>query len=86
MKSFLLIYDRIRGELLVEKEFDDSSSALKARFRAEREKVWEGRSLSADMEIVVLGAESAEAIRRTHARYFYTVSELARMVPLGPRS
>jgi hypothetical protein len=68
---------------LVEREFDDRSAALKARFRAEREGVWEGERLPTDVEIVVLGAESAEALRRTHGRYFFTVGELLRGVQYG---
>lgn len=30
-----------------------------------------------DLEVVLLGAESEEALRRTHARYFAEVAELA---------
>ena len=72
MKSYLLVFDRLRGVLLEEREFDDRSEALKARFAAERE----GRP--AHIEIVVLNADSPEAIRRTHARYFQSASEMAR--------
>lgn len=73
MSSYLLVYDRSRGKLLKEEEFSDSGAALRERFRLEREYVDDK-----DMEIVVLEAPSAEAIRRTHARYFRTASELIR--------
>jgi hypothetical protein len=73
MNSYLLVYGRARGELLEEREFSDSGAALKERFRLEREHMRDK-----DIEIVVLEAESAEAIRRSHARYFRTAGELMR--------
>ncbi len=66
------MYDRLRGELLEEREFPDRSEALKARFAAERE----GRP--GHIEIVALNADSPEAMRRTHARYFQSAGELTR--------
>jgi hypothetical protein len=72
VKHYLLVYDRRRGALLEEKEFTDRHSAMKARFQAER------KGLPPDVEVVVLGADSPDALRRTHARYFQTLSELAR--------
>jgi hypothetical protein len=72
VKHYLLVFDRRRGALLEEKEFTDRPSALKARFQAER------KGHSSDVEIVVLGADSPDALRRTHARYFQTMRELAR--------
>ena len=77
MKHFLLVYERSSGELIAEQEFDDGAEALSARFRVEREGQWEGRPLSRDVEIVVLGADSAQTLRRTHARYFMTIGEMA---------
>jgi hypothetical protein len=73
VSNYLLVYDRARGQLLVEQEFSDRAAALQERFRLEREHVHHK-----DIEIVVLGADSAEAIRRSHVRYFRTVAELAR--------
>ncbi|BCJ52210.1 hypothetical protein Asp14428_36850 [Actinoplanes sp. NBRC 14428] len=73
MKHYLLIFDRVRGEVLREEEFLDRATALKARFKAER-----AGNLSKDIEVVILGADSADALRRTHARYFRTAGELAR--------
>lgn len=45
---------------------------MQARFDAESE--YEG---SRNIEIVVLEADSEEAMRSTHARYFLTLRELA---------
>jgi hypothetical protein len=73
MNSYLLVYDRPRGQLLEEREFSDSGAALKERFRLEREHM-----TNKDIEIVVLEADSAEAIRRSHARYFRTAGDLMR--------
>jgi hypothetical protein len=73
VSNYLLVYDRARGELLVEREFSDRAAALKERFRLERQHMDHK-----DIEIVVLGADSAEAIRRTHGRYFRTAAELIR--------
>jgi hypothetical protein len=73
MNSYLLVYDRARGVLLEEREFSDNGAALKERFRLERE-----HDRNKDIEIVVLEADSAEVIRRSHARYFQTAAELAR--------
>ena len=72
MKHFLLVYDRRAGVILREEVFDDASEALKERFRAERL-----HRAEPDIEVVVLGAESRQALLRTHARYFLTLSELA---------
>jgi hypothetical protein len=72
VRHFLLVYDRLRGELLEEREFSDRSEALKARFAAERA----GRP--DHIEIVVLHADSPETIRRTHARYFQSFGEIVR--------
>jgi hypothetical protein len=73
VNNYLLVYDRARGKLLEEREFADRAAALKARFQLERRHLGDR-----DIEIVVLGAESAEAIRRTHTRYFQTAAEMTR--------
>jgi hypothetical protein len=83
VKYFLLVFDPAPGDLIAEVEFPDAVSARKARFRVERERMWEGRALGDDVEVVVLWAESAQALRRTHARYFMTVGEIAREAALS---
>jgi hypothetical protein len=73
MSYYLLVYDRSTGAVEVE-EFanEERDLALHRRFAHEREQ----RNLP-DIEVVVLGAESREALERTHARYFKTFQELA---------
>jgi hypothetical protein len=73
LKYFLVVFDRANGRLLRTDEFADRKTALGARFRLERE-----YQRADDIEIVVLGARSEEALRHTHSRYFRTASELAR--------
>lgn len=75
VKHFLLVFDRPQGRVLREEEFEDDRAALAERIRTE--KLHRGNP---DIEVVVLGAESRDALRRTHARYFMTISELASAV------
>jgi len=67
MSYFLLVYDRRAGRLLEAKSFSSkrSADALRERFALESEGKQED-----NIEIVVLGAESLSALKRTHARYF----------------
>jgi hypothetical protein len=73
MSYYLVVYDRSTGAVEVE-EFTDQERdlALHQRFAHERE-----QRNRPEIEIVVLSAESREALERTHARYFKTVPELA---------
>lgn len=64
MTYWLIAYNRKRGELLSCDPFEDSRAALAERFRLERD-------AHPDVEIVVLGADSLEALKVTHGRYFY---------------
>jgi hypothetical protein len=72
VKHFLVVYDRRQGHIVRHRGYRAPSSALAARFDAERE--FKGQS---DIEVVVLGAESWDDLPRTHARYFKGVQELA---------
>ncbi len=71
MSHFLIIYDRAAGRLLRQERFDRAADALTARFQAEHAYSDE------NIEIVALSAESEDDLRRTHARYFLTLDELA---------
>lgn len=73
MNHYLLIYDRRAGKIIRHRRFDVAGTALSARFEAERE-----FREQPDIEVVVLGADSWDALKQTHARYFYSVQELAR--------
>lgn len=72
MKHFLLVFDRTEGRLYRLAEFATSSAALEARFEAER--LHRGRP---EVEVVVLTADSKADLKRTHARYFQNVGQLA---------
>jgi hypothetical protein len=69
---FLLVYSRSTGELIRQLSFDDDAAALQARFVAEDE-----FKAQPEIEIVALSAASEEDLRRTHARYFLRLQELA---------
>jgi hypothetical protein len=71
MAHFLIVYDRDAGELLRQARFGTSADAMQARFDAEKE--FRGRP---EIEVVALVAESEEALRRTHARYFLNLAAL----------
>jgi hypothetical protein len=73
MWHFLLVYDRLQGQVIRHKAFRASDQALEARFAAERE--FRGQP---DIEVVVLTAKSLASLNRTHSRYFKGVQELAR--------
>ncbi|WP_457253827.1 hypothetical protein [Pedococcus sp. P5_B7] len=73
MNHFLIVFERLQGQLLDIREFDRADKALSGRFEAER--LYHG---SRDVEVVVLGAKSLEDLRRTHSRYFSTGRELVR--------
>jgi len=71
---FLLEYDRRRGKLLTFKRFSDSErpAAAAARLKLELSR----RGAATPPEIVLLEAETEDALRRTHRRYFQTVREI----------
>lgn len=72
MWHFLVVYDRMRGEIIRHRGFRSSDEALDARFAAEREFIGQP-----DVEVVVLTGRSYEALMHTHSRYFRGVRELA---------
>lgn len=68
MFSYLVVYNRLTGKVSL-RQFDDASEAMSERMKAEVGK-------SADTEVVVLTSDSEETLRRTHARYFFSASQL----------
>lgn len=74
MTSFLMRYDRRTGDLEVTEFAGENArqDALTARVQAESERA------SADVEVVVLAADSLDELKRTHGRYFKSVPELVR--------
>lgn len=67
MKFFLLVYDRTAGRLLDMREFSEAQRTEAAAERIARELAERGRP---DIEVVLLGAESLDALKKTHSRYF----------------
>lgn len=72
MNHYLIVFDRTESRILRIEECTSSSEAMRARFRAE-----EMHRGHPEIEIVVLGARSKEALRTTHARYFEQMKDLA---------
>jgi len=73
MRYYLIVFDRSTSRLVEEvREFADRNEALGARFA--REQI---ERHNASIEVVVLGAESRQALERTHSRYFGDVGKLA---------
>lgn len=72
MKIFLVVYNRIRGELVEIEEYDSYERALEDRLRLEIEQ----RHRLQEQEIVLLEAASLETLHRTHARYFKSARQL----------
>jgi hypothetical protein len=72
MKLFLVVYDRSLGRLLSLDEYDEEGRADALRRRAQLEME---RREQAEVEVVVLAAESLAALKKTHSRYFETLTE-----------
>lgn len=75
MKYFLFVYDRRSRAVLESCEYEEGDRERALRDSFERELAVR---TSPDIEVVVLGAESREALRKTHARYFMGPDELLR--------
>jgi len=71
---FLIEYDRSRGEIVSFKEFDDNHSHLAEQSRLDMELDLHRRGV--EREVVLLEAETEEALRRTHRRYFEDLAQL----------
>lgn len=62
---YLLVFDHDAGRLIHEQEFRDGDEAVMAY--SAMEKLHETRKR---LEVVLIGSDSIETIRRTHANYF----------------
>jgi hypothetical protein len=71
---FLIEYDRALGKIVTLEEFDDSERDDAWSKRLEMELDLSRRGV--DREVVLLEAETEEALRLTHRRYFEDLSEL----------
>lgn len=67
MRHFLLVFDHARAELLDMREFgEDTKTAMAEYARLEREHLKKSDSI----EIVLIGSDSLDTIKVTHANYF----------------
>lgn len=73
MNQYLVRYRRSTGDLLQFEDLGSDRTVAMSR-RVGEEKIYKG---DPDIEVVLLTASSREALIRTHARYFKSVSELA---------
>jgi hypothetical protein len=75
MAYFLIVYDQRAGQILHREEFPGHvrDKALAERFRLEKEHLHDS-----NIEVVLLGAPSEEALLRTHGRYFKSLTELVK--------
>ena len=71
---FLIEYNRKKGRIINLKSFDDSDRVKAQDRRLELELSMNAKGV--EHEVVLLEAESEAAIRITHGRYFYDLSEL----------
>jgi hypothetical protein len=71
---FLIEYDRIRGQIVTLRTFDNSERLKAQDSRLALELSLHRRGI--EREVVLLDAASEAAVRLTHARYFYDLSEL----------
>lgn len=71
---FLLVFDRSKGEILELVKFAGDERVVAANQRSLREAHFQSQP---EVEVVVLGAETEQDLRRTHSRYFQTIAELA---------
>ncbi|KAA1380562.1 hypothetical protein [Aeromicrobium fastidiosum] len=75
MNYFLIVYNRSTGESDIRRTFTSTrrSEAMSARF--ELEDLHRG---DANIEIVVLGADSEQGLMKTHSRYFRSAKDMIR--------
>jgi hypothetical protein len=78
IKHFLVVYDLALGEATVHEFGTDYDAALAAY--AEAEKDLDNRGV---YDIVLLGSDSLETIKRTHSSYFHTEESFESLLPAG---
>lgn len=71
IRHFLVIYDIPAREANVQDQFGSDYDAALAAY-AEAEQLYRGRE---DIEVVLLGADSIDTIKKTHSSYFSTREE-----------
>jgi hypothetical protein len=66
LHHYLLVFDHVKGELIDHKDFGSDSDGAVASY-AEKEIEYKDRD---SIEIVLIGSDSFDTIRITHANYF----------------
>ena len=72
---FLIEYARDKGRMITFKKFRDEDSGTAQSVRLDLELDLNRRGI--EHEVVLLEAENEDALRRTHRRYFETLTQLA---------
>lgn len=75
MKQFLIVFDRPTSEILEMVEFADGDRDVAFKELFDREERYRA---DPDKEVVMLGSDSVQALKLTHARYFK--DELAKLI------
>jgi hypothetical protein len=79
LSQFLIVFNHVRGGLHQEVAiFSDPAEALRAYDAAERH-----FAEQAHIEVVLIGSDSLDTVRRTHANYFDGTAALERLLPAG---
>lgn len=78
IKHFLVVYDLADGYARVERFGTNYEAALDAYAKAEED--FANRD---SFDIVLLGADSIETIKRTHSSYFHTEETFESLLPPG---
>lgn len=66
---FLLVFDHSKGKLVEVQEFGKDRDKAVAAYAAKEEEIGELGSASA-IEIVMIGSDSLDTVKLTHANYF----------------
>ncbi len=79
LSQFLIVFDHDRGALHQDVTvFADPAEALSAYDAAERH-----FAEQAHIEVVLIGSDSLDTVRRTHANYFHGTAALERLLSAG---
>jgi predicted metal-dependent HD superfamily phosphohydrolase len=79
LSQFLIVFDHDRGALYQDVTvFADPAEALSAYDAAERH-----FAELEHIEVVLIGSDSLDTVRRTHANYFDGTAALERLLPAG---
>jgi len=79
LSQFLIVFNHERGELHQDVTvFADAAEALRAYVAAERHFADQEH-----VEVVLIGSDSLDTVRRTHANYFDGTAALERLLSAG---